>query len=46
MTKIAPDNPTVMVARRATHCGLYVGRQETRETAAFPRRPFSRVAMR
>ena len=45
-TEIAPDDPTVVVARRATHCELYVGRPgATRETAVFPKRPFSRVRM-
>ena len=45
-TEIAPDNPSLAVASRAPWCELYVGRQTTPETATFPRRPFSRVAMR
>jgi hypothetical protein len=46
-TEIAPDDPTVVVARRATQCELYVGRPgATRETAVFPKRPFSRARMR
>jgi hypothetical protein len=46
-TEIAPDDPRVVVARRATRCEMYVGRPgPTRETAVFPKRPFSRVRMR
>jgi hypothetical protein len=46
-TEIAPDDPTVVVARRATRCEMYVGRPgPTRESAVFPRRPFSRVHIR
>jgi len=47
ITEIAPDDPRVVVARRVAQCELYVGRPgPTRETAVFPKQPFSRVRMR
>jgi hypothetical protein len=40
-------DPPVLVARVATACALYVGREGvTPGTLAFPRPPFSRVRMR
>lgn len=46
-TELAPDDPRVVIALRATVCELYVGRPgKTPDTAVFPKRPFSRVRMR